>query len=313
MNFVAIDFETANNERRSACQVGLAVVSGGQIVDTYSSLIRPPQLDFEMTYHVSKHGITADRVRNAPTFGEVWPEVHSRCSTRLVAAHNAPFDVGVLIACAKDCGVGPLPSQYICTYELAKALLPGLPNRKLATLAEVFGIPLDHHDALSDAVACAKLAIRLMKQMEPEMIGGYCHAFEKSQDETGSGIDVCDGGIAASLQDGKIHSQIRGDAGSPLIDAAPPDGRFVGLVFVFTGDLTFLSRDEASELVAAQGGKVSNSVSKKTDYLVVGDEVLKDFQFKGKTTAKLAKAVEIIKADGSIQVIGASEFLTRIK
>lgn len=47
--------------------------------------------------------------------------------------------------------------------------------------------------------------------------------------------------------------------------------KFEGLTFVLTGTLPTLSRDEASELIKAQGGKVSSSVSKKTSYVVAGE------------------------------------------
>ncbi len=53
--------------------------------------------------------------------------------------------------------------------------------------------------------------------------------------------------------------------------AAPTGDRYAGVTFVLTGTLPTLSRDEASALIKAQGGKVSGSVSKKTDYVVAGD------------------------------------------
>jgi DNA ligase (NAD+) len=51
---------------------------------------------------------------------------------------------------------------------------------------------------------------------------------------------------------------------------APKDSRLAGKTFVFTGTLSRRSREEAGELVTAHGGKVASSVSKKTDYVVVG-------------------------------------------
>jgi DNA ligase (NAD+) len=52
----------------------------------------------------------------------------------------------------------------------------------------------------------------------------------------------------------------------------PPGGRFKGLTFVLTGTLPNLSREEAKRLIEAAGGKVSSSVSKKTNYVVVGED-----------------------------------------
>ncbi len=54
--------------------------------------------------------------------------------------------------------------------------------------------------------------------------------------------------------------------------ARAADGRLAGKTFVLTGTLPSLTRDEASELIVAAGGKVTGSVSKKTDYVVAGDE-----------------------------------------
>jgi DNA polymerase-3 subunit epsilon len=53
-NFIAIDFETANRYRNSACAISVVRVEDGKIVDTFSQLIRPPVPHFEFTYI---HGI----------------------------------------------------------------------------------------------------------------------------------------------------------------------------------------------------------------------------------------------------------------
>lgn len=53
--------------------------------------------------------------------------------------------------------------------------------------------------------------------------------------------------------------------------AAPTGDKFAGKTFVLTGTLPTLSRDEASALIKAQGGKVSGSVSSKTHYVVAGE------------------------------------------
>jgi NAD-dependent DNA ligase len=97
------------------------------------------------------------------------------------------------------------------------------------------------------------------------------------------------------------------------VHAAPPDARFDGKLFVFTGDLTFLGRDEAERIVASQGGRTSSYVSKKTDYLVVGEEAFEAFTISGETTGKLAKAVSVRDAGGSIHIIAASDFLDMIR
>ncbi|MBQ4113050.1 MAG: NAD-dependent DNA ligase LigA [Clostridia bacterium] len=74
------------------------------------------------------------------------------------------------------------------------------------------------------------------------------------------------------------------DAGLVTVStAAPTSDRYAGKTFVLTGTLPTLTRDEASALIKAQGGKVSGSVSKKTDYVVAGEAA----------GSKLTKATEL--------------------
>lgn len=68
--FLAIDFETANRSRNSACAIGLAAGQAGKIVAARSFLIRPPTPRFEFS---GIHGIRWSDVCNAPTFGGLWP------------------------------------------------------------------------------------------------------------------------------------------------------------------------------------------------------------------------------------------------
>jgi len=50
------------------------------------------------------------------------------------------------------------------------------------------------------------------------------------------------------------------------------DERFVGKTFVLTGRLDKYTRDEAAKLIEDRGGRISSSVSKKTDYVVAGED-----------------------------------------
>jgi len=52
----------------------------------------------------------------------------------------------------------------------------------------------------------------------------------------------------------------------------PADERFAGKQFVLTGSLADFTRDEVRALIEERGGRVTSTVSKKTDYVVAGDE-----------------------------------------
>lgn len=76
------------------------------------------------------------------------------------------------------------------------------------------------------------------------------------------------------------------------------DNRFEGMTFVLTGTLHTLKRSEASKIIESFGGKVSSSVSKKTTYILAGDEA----------GSKLDKANSL-----GLEVINEEQFKEMIK
>jgi DNA polymerase-3 subunit epsilon len=156
MNFVAIDFETANYAQDSACAVGLVKVVDGEIVDSIAHLIRPPTREFVFTYI---HGLTWKHVAGAPHFGALWPELAPWLEgVEFLAAHNAPFDRGVLRACCASYEIEAALPEFRDTVTMARRAWNLRPT-KLPDVCRHLGLTLNHHDALSDALACAKIVI----------------------------------------------------------------------------------------------------------------------------------------------------------
>lgn len=159
--FVAIDFETADREPDSACSVGLVRVENGQITRRLVQLIQPPRFFFEFT-HI--HGIDWGMVSDKPTFGAAWPQLAKILEgAQFLAAHNAPFDSNVLAACCAAAGLPKPPHRFVCTVRLARDTWKIYPT-KLPNVCEKLGIELKHHEALSDAEACARIVIAAQKQ-----------------------------------------------------------------------------------------------------------------------------------------------------
>ncbi len=156
MNFVAIDFETATYSRDSACSVGLVKVKNGKITDKVVHLIRPPTSEFVFTYI---HGITWDDVAKAPTFGKLWPEIEPMFDgIDFLAAHNAAFDKGVLNACCKRHKISVPQIEFQCSMKIARQTWALHPT-KLSDVCRHLKIKLNHHEALSDAHACAQIVL----------------------------------------------------------------------------------------------------------------------------------------------------------
>ena len=154
--FVAIDFETATTRRDSACAVGLAACCGGRIVLSRIYLIRPPAARFTFT---GLHGLDWDDVRDAPTFAELWPTLRAWIDdAAFVAAHNAAFDRSVLRACCARYRLRAPRTRFVCTVDIARAQWDIRPT-KLPDVCRRLRIPLRHHDAGADAVACARIVL----------------------------------------------------------------------------------------------------------------------------------------------------------
>src|SRR5262245_5292448 len=153
---VAIDFETADYRPDSACARAVVVVGGVEVVARKSVLRRPTRPRTVFSY---LHKITWPHVADRPAFGERWPAlVPLFAGAEFVAAHNAPFDRAVLAACCRASG-HPVPDWHFrCTVSLARKTW-GFRPASLPAVCHGLGIPLDHHNAASDALACAQIVI----------------------------------------------------------------------------------------------------------------------------------------------------------
>ncbi len=158
MEFVAIDFETATASKDSACAVGVVWVQGLDIVEEYYTLIQPPNNEYNF-YNTRVHGIRAKDTEQAPTFLEVYPKIKSILQGKKMVAHNSAFDRDVLLHIMLSYGLDfsdlQLPKRWDCTVKIYRK--KGLHKVNLAACSKLYGIDLLHHNALSDAKACAKL------------------------------------------------------------------------------------------------------------------------------------------------------------
>lgn len=155
--FLALDFETANSQRSSACALGIARIQEGKLVERRSWLIRPAELYFD-PFNTYIHGISAEDVRDQPEFDQIWSELLPYLQSQLVLAHNASFDFSVLRHVLDQYNIEYPELDYLCTVTLARKSWPDLARYKLNIVAEHLDIPLQHHDAEEDAVAAALIA-----------------------------------------------------------------------------------------------------------------------------------------------------------
>ena len=164
MKPIAIDFETANEERRSACAIGLAWIETGAVVRREHRLIRPKKMRFS-PHNIRVHGIRPEDVCDKPEFPEVLSEFLPDISGSLILAHNAAFDIEVLCATLREYRQLFPEFGYYCTMDISRRLWPELSSVSLDSVARHFGIKFQHHDPAEDAFACAEIAIIAAKDL----------------------------------------------------------------------------------------------------------------------------------------------------
>ena len=155
-SFTAIDFETADERRDSACAVAVVRVERGRVVARHAALIRPPRARVSSTWI---HGLTWADLRAADDFAAAWARAAPLVEgSPFLVAHNAAFDRSVLAACCARAGIPPPRQPWLCTVKLARRTWRRRRNG-LADVCRDLGIELRHHDAGSDAAACAQVAL----------------------------------------------------------------------------------------------------------------------------------------------------------
>ena len=154
MRYTALDFETGNASRLSACALGVSIFEDQTPAGELVTLIKPPAQVGKFHWgNVRVNHIKESMVVDAPTFDLVWREITDQVDGSMLVCHNAMFDTAVLCACLAHYHI-PVPDcRYVCTVKVAQRVWPELANHKLDTVAGALGIALNHHEAGSDARA----------------------------------------------------------------------------------------------------------------------------------------------------------------
>ena len=303
MDFIALDFETANSERSSPCEIGLVKVIDSRIVEKKSYLIQPEDNWFD-GYNISIHGITPEMVEDEPEFDGVFPNIKDDLESFPIVAHYASFDMSVLRHTLSLYEI-PFPDiTYFCTYQLAKLHVKDLLSLRLDSLCERYKIPLDHHRALPDAEATALLALEMLRELEINEL-----------DEIESKLNLKLGKIfpggyspcASKLSGAYKVSDIDFDS-----SLSNPENQFYKKNVCFTGTLNSMPRREAMKIILEIGGNCSMGVNMETNYLVIGEQDYKQFG-EGFKSSKMRKAEKYLKAGQDIELITERQFLEMMK
>lgn len=172
---VGVDVETACSTRGAVCALGVSVVLRGAVVRERHWYL-DPGTRFDPRF-IAIHGIKPADVAGEPLLASAWPSVEAFLRETLdelreprlfgpddggvaplYVAHNAQFDRMQIEQALRS----PLPFRLTCTVAMSRRAFPRLERHNLAAVSSHLGIALKHHDALSDARACALIAHRCL-------------------------------------------------------------------------------------------------------------------------------------------------------
>ena len=272
LNFLAIDFEPMTAELTSACAIGLVKVINGNIQQEFYSLINPiPDSREQNNTHV--HGITPEMVADAPTFEQLFPTLKSFITDLPIVCHNRGANINIMQRCMDHYGLAGIDTaNNYCTFEMT--------GQSLTACCKQYGIPMgEHHNALEDALACAKVFL------------------------------ACQGDIVATTFKGGLNEVMAAAAAKkferatldPIADdqVQNQDTPFFHAKVVITGTFAaYPDRNELGKMLQSLGADINTSISKKTNVVVMGQ---------GAGPAKVKK-IEALRAEGyDIRIIYEEE------
>ncbi len=309
MNFVAIDFETANAERNSACSMGIAVVENGEITQTASWLIRPPKLYFN-SINIMIHGITEEDVRDKPEFDVLWEEINQYIDGKTIIAHNASFDISVLRHVLDTYNIKYPMIDYFCSVTASKKTWTCLNSHKLNNVASYIGFEFKHHDALEDAIAAARIMIEVCKLQKVDSIQELSKKIGVQCGKLFPGGYTSASTIKPQKSQRKPNSKsINITTEKTFFDESHP---CFSKTFVFTGTLRSIIRKDAMQIVVDNGGYCADAVSSEINFLVAGAQDYSKLR-DGKKSAKMKVAELLIQKGANIKIISEDDFLEMVK
>lgn len=235
-------------------------------------------------------GITDDMVKNQPTIDNIIPELAEFIGDDLLVGHNiVSFDSNFLFDDFMRSG-RVLPNNLIDTLRLSRWILPNLEHHRLEDLSRYYKIPVDvSHRGLEDCKTTYKVFMHLKNDCiknfgDLNSFYGYVKSRLSKSKYTLKSKDI-------------TTEKTEFDVSNPLY----------GSVCVFTGTLEKMPRRRAMQIVKDLGGECGDSVTQKTNYLILGNNDFKTTIKDGKST-KQKKAEKLQLEGNDIQIISENVF-----
>ena len=292
--YVVLDIETTglSPDYDDIIELTAIKISGKQAIDVFSSLVKPKGVyidDDGSEYYVDDFitkltGITNKMLETAPTFYTIVTDFLEFVGDSIILGHNVNFDINFIYDNVLYCTGKEFNNDYCDLMRISRRLFPDFSNHKLSTLAKEFDIEQESaHRGYEDC----KTTVLCFE---------HCREYVA---EHNIDLSIYKNGLNLS----KFHSdKLEFDETHPLY----------GKYCVFTGTLEKMKRAEAAQLVVDLGGICENGVTKKTNYLILGNndycKTIKD----GKSS-KQKKAEKLILEGQDLSIMPEDVFYDMVQ
>lgn len=283
-DYAVIDIETTGLDPRycDIIELSAAKYASGEKIESFSTLVKPSEpID---DYITELTGITNEMLKNAPDISEGIRNFYNFIGDSVLVGYNVNFDINFLYDKLLQLHSLTLSNPFIDVMRIARKALPGLKNHKQLTVAEYYGIPTaDAHRAAADCEICNSCFLRLRDEI------------------LSSGVTLED------FKKSSTHKELHAKDISTEKTSFDPSHPLFGKVCVFTGTLEKMQRKDAMQLVVDLGGSVGDGVTKKTNYLILGNN---DFcsSIKDGKSNKQKKAEDLILKGHDLEILSENVF-----
>lgn len=286
-NYIIFDIETTglDSSYDEVIEIGAIKVKNNKIVSKFNSLVKPKNEIDE--YITELTGITNEMVKDAPTIEEILPDFMNYIGNDILIGHNVNFDINFIYDNLYRNKFDVLTNDFIDTMRISRKLLPELPHHRLIDLAKYFKIDsTNNHRSLKDCEITMNVYENLKEiaLQKYDNVDEFKNAFKKHKKEGLRAKDI-------------VSTNTEFDA----------DNLFYDKYVAITGTLEKMQRKEAMQIIVDLGGHCEDNVTKKTNYLILGNNDYNPI-LRGKKSSKLIKA-ETLKLEGKdIEIISENVF-----
>ncbi|MDR7870349.1 MAG: exonuclease domain-containing protein [Tissierellaceae bacterium] len=300
-NYTVVDIETTGFDPRydEIIEVGALKIREGKIIDQFESLIQPDGYYLydddgnESFYYVDEFiteltGITNEMLSKAPTLEKVLPRFIEFINDDILLGHNVHFDINFLYDVLMEHLDYKLSNDMVDLLRLSRKVFPDFKNHKLETISINLGVDNSNaHRSLRDCEITYQCFSKLSEHLKANNI--IIEDLFKRKYSSGSGK----------------HLDLR------TIEAENEDFDEEHLLFnaycTFTGKLEKMERKDAAQIVVNLGGHCLNSVTKKTNFLILGNFDYNATVKDGKSS-KLKKAEQLILNGQDLKILSEDVF-----